>query len=126
MRECKLCRKIFSGAGGKVCGDCAKDLDELYKEVRTYIRDHEKEDLDVEMIADGMDVDIRKVQELVDMGYLSRELPGASASDTSKEDRRQEKLAKQLEESVKQLAANAARKGAATYGQQRHGGNTSK
>jgi hypothetical protein len=117
MRECKLCRKIFSGAGGRICGECAKELDILYKEVRSYIRDHDDEKLGVEEISEGLGVDIRKVQMLVDERYLARDLPDAQPS----EDNRRERLAKQFEESVKILQANAQKRGTVTYGQQRHG-----
>ena len=68
---CKLCGRLFSAARGKICVTCLDELDGLYPKVREFLRDHSKENFNVEQIADGMDLDIRYVQALVELGYLA-------------------------------------------------------
>lgn len=117
LRECKLCRKLFTG--GKVCQDCIKYLDEIYPTVRTYIRDSSNPRLEVSEIAEALDIPMRFVQGLVDNGYLGRDLPSAKFSDdedTSGKDR----LANELSKATEQLRAHANAKKSVTYGQERY------
>jgi len=86
--------------------------------VREYLRDNSKMDFNVETVAEEMNVDIRDVQDLVDMGYLDRDLGRQASSDTL----RRQKLAKEFENSLKQMKEDASKgKAAVTYGQQRYG-----
>jgi hypothetical protein len=119
MRECKLCRKLFSSSGGRICQDCYKYLDEIYPAVRTYIRDNNNPRLDVAEIADALEFPIKYVQGLVDCGYLNRDLPNAKPSEN--EDSEKDKLSRELQKAANELKANASRKqSSVTYGQERY------
>ena len=124
LNTCKLCRKLFTAesgkAGGKVCPECRQRLDELYSDVRHYLRDHPRDEFNVEMVADALSADIRDVQELVDLGYLERDLP--EGADAPAGDR--QKLVKAFEASIDKLKASAAAAAAhkpVSYGQEVYG-----
>jgi hypothetical protein len=119
MKECKLCRRLFSSSGGRVCQDCYKYLDEIYPIVRSFIRDNSSIHLDVAEIADELELPIKYVQGLVNCGYLSRDLPHAKSDDNYDDDKG--KLKKELQEATEELKSYAARKrGPLTYGQERY------
>jgi hypothetical protein len=92
-------------------------LDDLYPKVRKYLRDHPKAALNVETLSEEMDADIRDIQALVDMGYLDRDFD--RTTDKATLDR--QKLAKEFEDSLRQMKDASTTRDAATYGQQRHG-----
>lgn len=118
---CKLCRKLFNASDKKICVDCLNRLDELYPQVRDYIRDHPKEEFDVETVAEALDQDIRYVQELVNLGYLDRDVPDGEIKPPKSE---REKLAKAFEASIDKLKANAAaaqQTKSVSYGQDLYG-----
>ena len=122
LLSCRLCGKIFTSAGGRTCPACLARLDELYPKVREFLRDNPKAEFNVETLSDELDVDIRDVQALVDMGYLDRDLDRSARS----EDANRQQLAKEFENSLKQMKAasshhDAAKNAAASYGQQRYG-----
>ena len=121
LLPCKLCGKLFSSPGGRTCPACHERIDELYPRVREYLRDNPKLSFNVEMVAEAMEVDIRDVQALVDLGHLDRDIGRQTDSDTLK----RQKLAQEFESSLKQMqhasAQRDAFKGAASYGQQRYG-----
>jgi hypothetical protein len=100
---------------------CLSRLDELYPRVREYLRDNPKVGFNVETLAEEMKADIRDVQALADMGYLDRDVSRHTDSETAL----RQKLAKEFEDSLKQMKdASAFRepaKSAASYGQQRYG-----
>jgi len=86
--------------------------------VRKYLRDNPKVNFNVEAIAEEMEADIRDIQSLVDMGYLDRDV----GRQTSSEEVKRQKLAKEFEDSLKQMKdASATNKGPVSYGQQRYG-----
>jgi hypothetical protein len=119
MRECKLCHRLFSSSGSRVCQDCYKYLDEIYPAVRTFIRDSKNPHLDAAEIADSLELPIKYIQGLVDCGYLNRDLPHAKPSEN--DDDEKDKLKKELLKATEELKANAARKqGPTTYGQERY------
>ena len=122
LQPCRLCGKIFTSSGGRTCPACLKRLDELYPRVRSYLRDNPKEGFNVDMVAEELEVDIRDVQGLVDLGYLDRDIGKQTDPETVK----RQKLAKELEGSLKDMRdatarQNAAKSAAASYGQQRYG-----
>jgi len=96
-------------------------LDELYPRVREYLRDNPKAGFNVEMAAEALEVDIRDVQGLVDMGYLDRDIGKQTDPDTLK----RQKLAQEFEASLKQIKdtsrQSTAKSSAVSYGQQRYG-----
>ncbi|WP_314717798.1 hypothetical protein [uncultured Fretibacterium sp.] len=114
---CKLCRKIFTAAGGRTCPACKKRLDDLYMKVRDFLRDNPKMEFNVDTLSTSLDADIRDVQALVDMGYLDRE----STVNLSNEESSRQKLALELEKSLNEMkaaAASQAQKSTVSYGQQ--------
>ena len=122
LLTCRLCGKIFNSSGGRTCQACHSRLDDLYPLVRQYLRDNAKTVFNVETVAEGMEVDIRDIQGLVDLGYLDRDIAGQG----SPEETKRQKLAQELENSVKQMKEASARQDAAksvaaSYGQQRYG-----
>lgn len=117
---CKLCGRLFSANRGRICTTCLDEIDGLYPKVREFLRDHSKENFNVEQIADGMDLDIRFVQALVELGYLDRGI-GADP-EAEEEKRRKETLARQLQASLENSAsAKASETMGKMYGQQRYG-----
>lgn len=130
---CKLCRKIFTTptVGEKrVCPDCHLRLDNLYMDVRNYLRDNPKEEFNVERLAEALGADIRDVQGLVDMGYLEREAPAeGEADDHPAVDEGLQKLAKEFEEArdkMRAAAAAAAEHKPVSYGQTLYGSQSKK
>lgn len=121
LLSCRLCGKIFTSAGGRTCPACLNRLDELYPRVREYLRDNPKAAFNVETLAEKMNADVRDIQALVDTGYVDRDTEKHADSETAN----RQKLAKEFEESLKQMKnASTAReiaKNTASYGQQRYG-----
>jgi hypothetical protein len=113
----------LTSSGDRICPACLTRLDELYPEVRDFLRDHPKLEFNVEDVAEGMNIDIRYVQALVDKGYLDRD---SDKKGWEREDPGRQKLAQELENSLKQMKGSAARRDAArssvvSYGQERYG-----
>ncbi len=122
LLSCKLCGKIFTSAGGRTCPACLERLDTLYPKVRSFLRDNPKLEFNVETLAEALNVEIRDVQALVSMGYLDRDLGGK----TSGGEAEKQKLAREFENSLKQMKDSAMQPDAekrrpASYGQQRYG-----
>ena len=119
MKECKLCRKLFSALGGRICQDCYKYLDEIYPTVRTFIRDSNNPRLDVADIADELQLPIKYVQGLVVYGYIDKDLPNAKPDEYYNND--DSKLTKELQKAANELKTNTSRKQTPlTYGQERY------
>ncbi len=121
---CKLCGRLFDSTRSRICVQCIDDLDDLYPKVREYIRDHQGESFSVDVIAEDMGVDILRVQALVEMGYLDREVPGISGIDEEK--KRKEALVQQLKKSMTpppppKPVEKKDGKTQTMYGQERHG-----
>jgi hypothetical protein len=123
LLSCRLCGKIFTSAGGRTCPACLSRLDELYPKVREYLRDNPKATLNIETLSEETDADVRDVQALVDMGYLDRDTDIHKHVDNEITNR--QKLAKEFENSLKQMKNSSATPGmaknAASYGQERYG-----
>ena len=122
--SCRLCGKLFSSSGGRTCTACHSRLDDLYPRVREYLRDNPKVAFNVETVSEAMEVDIRDIQGLVDLGYLDRDI----GAQPSPEEVRRQKLAQEFEDSLKQMKASAQRDSSktASYGQQRYGDKSKK
>ncbi|MDR1732520.1 MAG: hypothetical protein LBR61_10565 [Synergistaceae bacterium] len=121
LLTCKLCGKLFTSAGGRTCPACLDRLDELYPRLREFLRDNPKVGFNVETLSSTLGADIRDVQALVDMGYLDRNLD----KDAHSAEKEREKLAKEFEQSLKDLKDTTAHhhgaQHTASYGQQRYG-----
>jgi len=123
LLSCRLCGKVFTSPGGRTCPACIERLDELYPKVRAYLRDNPKKAFNVEKVAEALEVDIREIQGLADLGYLDRDIGPQDDPDTLK----RQKLAQEFESSIKQMkdtSRPSAAKGtshSSSYGQQRYG-----
>ena len=120
LLSCRLCGKLFTSAGGRTRSVCVERLDMLYPRVRTFLRDHPDIEFNVDTLADEMEVDIRDIQTLVDLGYLDRDL----GRNMQKEDTGKQRLIKELEDSLKQMKTDSERRNSPqslSYGQQRYG-----
>jgi len=89
--------------------------------VRGYLRDNPKTGFNVENVAEALEVDIRDIQALADMGYLDRDVGIQDDPETLK----RQKLAQEFESSLKQMKdtsrPGAAKSSSVSYGQQRYG-----
>ena len=121
LLACKICGKVFTSSGGRTCPTCHARFDALYPRVREYMRDNPKLGFSVDTLADALEVDVRDIQSLVELGYLDRDV----ATRADPETLRRQKLAEEFEKSLKQIKGSAsqqsAAKSAASYGQQRYG-----
>ena len=122
MDTCKLCMSLYNrkfDQKGRICPDCRKRLDDLYIKVRDYIRENHKEDFDVEQVSKDLDVDLRDVETLVELGYLDRDVDGGRSFGV---DKSRQKLLDELKSSMDLLKDNAAaearRKHFSSYGQE--------
>ncbi|MDR1740462.1 MAG: hypothetical protein LBR38_01245 [Synergistaceae bacterium] len=120
---CKLCGKIFTSAGAKVCPECFTKLDGLYMRARDVLRDNPKLVMNIEDLAEAMNEEPKYIQALVDMGYMERDA-GLSAKLLKTPEK--ENLIKDLERSLNKMKESSAQRDAAknaarSYGQQRYG-----
>ena len=76
LKSCKLCGRVFNYEGGavKVCLDCFRRLEEVYTNSHDYLRDNDDEKIDFVQLSNAIGADPRDVQELIEMGWLDREL----------------------------------------------------
>lgn len=122
---CKLCRKIYNNAlfNKKVCPDCARRLDDLYSDVRNYLRDNPRAKFNVEDLSEKLGADVRDLESLVELGYLERDKIPNDAEDLKEEQERQ-KLAKEFEGSLEKMRATVAamsERKSVSYGQDVYG-----
>lgn len=45
IKKCQICSKIFASAGGNICPDCSKKINEMFEKVRDYIYQHKDNDI---------------------------------------------------------------------------------
>ncbi|MDI9370586.1 MAG: hypothetical protein GX181_05220 [Synergistaceae bacterium] len=125
LKPCKICGRLYDSARGKYCPQCLQDIDDFYPKVREYIRDSRDVSFSVDSISEEMGVDILRVQALVDLGYLDRDVPGISGQ-IDEEKRKREELARKLQGALdssptgKRDKPEDAKKHR-TYGQERYG-----
>lgn len=76
LKSCKLCGKVFNYEGGpiKVCLDCFIRIEDVYTRSHEYLRDNDDEKLDFVQLSEAIGADPRDVQELIEMGWLDRDL----------------------------------------------------
>ena len=106
---CKLCRKLYNNVtfAKKVCPDCARRLDDLYSDVRNYLRDNPRAKFNVEDLSEKLGADVRDLESLVELGYLNRDKIEIDSSGFYQEDERP-KLAKEFEGSIEKMKATVA------------------
>ena len=121
---CKVCGRLFDSSKGRVCPQCLQELDDLYPKVREFIRDSRGTEFSVDSLAEGMGVDVLKIQLLVDLRYLDRDVPSIS-SEGDDEQRKKEQLLQQLQESIKNSRPKSdqdeASRRTRMYAQERYG-----
>lgn len=70
FKRCQICDKLFASNGGLVCSDCLDRLDEVYQKARTAIRDHRRERISVESLAEMIEEDEKYIEILVKDGRI--------------------------------------------------------
>ncbi len=59
--SCKNCGRLFNYVqGDRVCPACVKKMDEKFAEVKKYVRDNPK--VDINVLSSEMDVSIRQIK----------------------------------------------------------------
>lgn len=116
MIPCQRCGKPFASNGPKTCPKCMRRLEEIYERVRTYIRDHSDREVDIPTIAEELGEDVRDIELLAYMGWLDRDTEGPDQ--LSPEERKKQELLKEFQ---KGLSKDGKKRGAGTYGSERHG-----
>lgn len=70
MVTCDRCSKLFGSPGPRICPACSKELDAIYKRAREYLRDHDRERLNVRELAEAIGEEAADLDLLVSMGRL--------------------------------------------------------
>ncbi len=99
LKPCKICGRLYDSVRGKFCAQCLQEIDEFYPKVREFIRDHRNTRFSVDSLSEEMGVDIIRIQALVDLGYLDRDVPGIS-SGIDEERKKREELAQRIQGSL--------------------------
>ncbi len=123
LKPCKICGRLYDSARGKYCPQCMQEIDELYPKVREYIRDQKGAEYSVDSLSEEMEIDILRVQALVDLGYLDRNTMG-NAGALDEEQRKKEMLAQMLKKSLSATESDRPQeeqKKHRTYGQEIYG-----
>ena len=123
LKPCKICGRLYDSARGKYCPQCLQEIDELYPKVREYIRDQKGAEYSVDSLSEEMEIDILRVQALVDLGYLDRNTMG-NAGALDEEKRKKEMLAQMLKKSLSATEKDRPQeeqKKHRTYGQEIYG-----
>lgn len=61
VRSCKSCGRLFNYVqGDRICPACTKKMDEKFVEVKKYVRDNPK--VDINVLSSEMDVSIRQIK----------------------------------------------------------------
>lgn len=64
IKNCKMCGRLFNYLGGqRICPDCKKKLEDKFQEVKSYIRENPKANID--KIAEDNDVDVQQIRQWV-------------------------------------------------------------
>lgn len=74
LATCKLCGRVFVSNGPKICENCMRRLEEVYSRAHDYLRNNDDENFDAKALADAIEANPRDVQELIDMGWLERDI----------------------------------------------------
>ena len=74
LKSCKLCGRAFNSEGLNVCITCFRRLEDVYTHAHDYLRDNNDEKFDMVQLADLIGADPRDIQELLEMGWLDRDI----------------------------------------------------
>ncbi|MBQ6774091.1 MAG: hypothetical protein IJP48_08540 [Synergistaceae bacterium] len=74
LKSCKLCGRAFNSEGLNVCITCFRRLEDVYTHAHDYLRDNSDEKFDMMQLADLIGADPRDIQELLEMGWLDRDI----------------------------------------------------
>lgn len=88
---CRLCGRIVSAEGNKICRNCMHRLEDVYSRVHNYMRDNSDEKFDIERLSEDLDVNPADIQMLIELGYIDREI-----AENSRTERARRKLAGML------------------------------
>ena len=68
--SCKSCGKLFNYIhGDRICPQCMKKMDEKFNEVKKYVRDHPR--VDINELSQEMDVSVRQIKRWIREERLS-------------------------------------------------------
>jgi hypothetical protein len=68
---CKICQRAFINAQNEeICPKCMARLNELYLRVRDFLKTHERDLYTSQDISEILDIDLRDVVELVNLGFI--------------------------------------------------------
>jgi len=68
MRNCQLCKRVFTYAGSPICPDCARADNEVFEAVRLYVKEHPENSL--AQVSSATEVSIKKIMRYVKEGRL--------------------------------------------------------
>lgn len=64
VRNCKQCGRLFNYLSGRpICPECKKALEEKFAQVKQYIREHDR--ANINEVAEANEVDVRQIKEWV-------------------------------------------------------------
>ena len=82
LATCRLCRRIFTSSGSVTCPECMEHLGSCFRLICGYLNNNLKVEVDARALSETLDIDIRYVQALIEMGYLERNASGDAAGET--------------------------------------------
>ena len=95
---CKLCGRIVSAEGTRICRNCMHRLERIYSDVHNYMRDNPDETFDIERLSQELDVNPADIRMLIELGYIDREI-----AENSKTAETKRKLAGILTEEIEDM-----------------------
>ena len=81
---CKLCGRIVSTEGTRICRSCMRRLEEVYSDIHNYMRDNPDETFDIEKLSEDLDVNPADIQTLIELGYIDREIAENSRTERAR------------------------------------------
>ena len=65
---CKLCGRLVSADGTRICRNCMHRLEKEYSEIHNYMRDNQDEAFDIERLSEELDINPADIQTLIELG----------------------------------------------------------
>ncbi len=81
---CKLCGRVVSAEGNRICPNCMHRLQEVYSQIHNYMRDNQEDKFNIESLSEDLDVNPADVQMLIELGYIDRKLAEDSRTERAK------------------------------------------
>ncbi len=81
---CKLCGRIVSAEGNRICPNCMHRLQKVYSQIHNHLRDNQEEKFDIESLSEELDVNPADIQMLIELGYIDRRLAEDSRTESAR------------------------------------------